>query len=147
MESEKLKAGNGLRVPLRDGLFRLPDDSNAARLLGGRCPNCTRFNFPAQSLCPYCASDGCETVPLSERGVIEVCTTVTNRPPGYEGTLPFGFGVVELPEGIRIIARVSDPSRATPGARVRLIIEPLCTDGEGREVVTYAFSPLNASDK
>ena len=63
---------------------------------------------------------------LSERGVIEVCTTVTNRPPGYEGSLPFGFGVVELPEGIRIISRIADPASARPGAPVRLIIEPLC---------------------
>ena len=130
-----------MRVPLKEGLLTNVDDSGAARLLGGRCPSCTRFNFPAQSLCPYCASDGCATVPLSERGVIEVCTTVTNRPPGYEGPLPFGFGVVELPEGIRIISRIAEPARATPGAAVRLISEPLCIDNEGREVITYAFAP------
>jgi acetyl-CoA acetyltransferase len=80
-------------------------------------------------------------VSLSERGVIEVCTTVTNRPPGYEGPLPFGFGVVALPEGIRIISRVTDPERATAGTPVRLLIEKLCADNEGREVVTYAFAP------
>lgn len=134
-----------MRIPLKEGLLSRIDDARAARLLGGRCPSCARFNFPAQSLCPYCAADGCETVPLSDRGVIEVCTTVINRPPGYEGTIPFGFGVVELPEGIRIISRIANPARATPGTRVRLIIEPLCADSEGREVVTYAFSPLETS--
>ena len=129
-----------MRVPLKEGLLSGVDAASGARLLGGRCPSCARVNFPVQSLCPYCACDGCETVPLSEDGVIEICTTVTNRPPGYEGPLPFGFGVVELPEGIRIISRVSDPERAAPGTPVRLCIEALCTDPEGREVVTYAFA-------
>ena len=125
------------------GLFTPPDDGGVPHLLGGRCPSCRRINFPAQLLCPYCASDGCVVMELGRRGVIEVCTTVTNRPPGYEGSLPFGFGVVELPEGIRIISRIADPASATPGSPVCLIIEPLCTDSEGREVVTYAFGPVD----
>jgi acetyl-CoA acetyltransferase/uncharacterized OB-fold protein len=130
-----------MRVPLKEGLLSGLEEASGVRLLGGRCPSCQRLNFPAQALCPYCASDGCETVSFGEHGVIEVCTTVTNRPPGYEGPLPFGFGVVELPEGIRIISRVCDPERAAPGTPVRLLIEPLSTDTEGREVVTYAFAP------
>ena len=131
-----------MRVPLKEGLFTMPDDLGATRLLAGRCPSCARFNFPAQPLCSYCSTDGCETVPLSTRGVLEVCTMVTNRPPGYEGPLPFGFGVVELPEGIRIISRITAPERCPPGAQVQLVIEPLCADADGREVVTYAFSPI-----
>ncbi|HXQ22690.1 MAG TPA: OB-fold domain-containing protein [Candidatus Acidoferrales bacterium] len=132
-----------MRIPLKDGLFTTPDDPQAARLLGGRCAACGRFNFPAQMICPYCSGDGCETIPLSPRGVIEVCTTVINRPPGYEGSVPFGFGVVELPEGIRIITRITDPGQARPGQTVRLIIEPLCTNADGHEVMTYAFAAID----
>jgi uncharacterized OB-fold protein len=133
-----------MRIPLKEGLFTTPDDPRAARLLGGRCPDCLHINFPAQSMCPYCARDGCETVPLSARGVLGVFTTVINRPPGYEGNVPFGFGVVELPEGVRIITRISDPERSRPGAAVRLVLETLCTDAEGREVVTYAFEAVES---
>lgn len=136
-----------MRVPLKEGLLSTVDDPHAARLLGGRCPSCMRFNFPAQALCPYCASDGCETVPLGERGVVEVCTTVTNRPPGYEGSMPFGFGVVELPEGIRIISRIAHPASAAPGAPAHLALDTLCTDAEGREVITYAFTPSTTGDR
>lgn len=128
-----------MRIPLKEGLFTMPADAGAVRLLGGRCPRCAHFSFPAQSVCPYCAADGCTTVPLSADGTVEVCTTVINRPPGYDGKVPFGFGVVELPEGVRIITRISDPERARPGTAVRLVLEPLCTDAEGHEVVTYAF--------
>lgn len=133
-----------VRIPLKDGLFSTPEDLSAARLLGGRCPGCARFNFPAQSICPYCSQDGCETLPLSSHGVVEVCTTVSNRPPGYEGRVPFGFGVVELPEGIRIISRITDPKHSQPGSTVQLIIETLCTDADGREVLTYAFAPAES---
>lgn len=130
-----------MRVALKEGLFTLPDDPHAARLIGGRCSACSRFNFPAQTVCPYCSCDGCETVSLSARGVVEVSTTVVNRPPGYEGAVPFGFGVVELPEGIRIISRIRNPERSRPGSQVRLVLETLYTDAEGREIVTYAFAP------
>jgi uncharacterized OB-fold protein len=133
-----------MRVALKEGLFTSPDDAAQARLLGSRCPDCRCVNFPAQHLCPYCSSDGCEAVPLSARGVVEVCTTVLNRPPGYEGTVPFGFGVVELAEGVRIISRIAKPDRCRAGTAVRLILEPLCTDAEGREVVTYAFEPVES---
>jgi uncharacterized OB-fold protein len=76
--------------------------------------------------------------------MVEVCTTVNNRPPGYEGSVPFGFGVVELPEGIRIISRITDPQRSQAGTAVQLIIETLCTDADGREVITYAFAPVDS---
>jgi uncharacterized protein len=129
-----------MQIPLKEGLFTTAGE---ARLLAGRCPTCACFSFPAQAICPYCSRDGCETVALSAHGIVEVCTTVINRPPGYEGTMPFGFGVVELPEGIRIISRIANPAIARPGAAARLIIEPLCTDSEGREVMTYAFEVVS----
>lgn len=68
-------------------------------------------------------------------------TTVRNRPPGYKGPVPFGFGVVELPEGIRIITRLRevDADRLQRGAPMHLVFEPLHEDEEGREVVSYAF--------
>jgi uncharacterized OB-fold protein len=135
-----------IRVALKEGLLTTIDDPDAARLLGGQCTVCTQFHFPAQSICPYCSSDGCATVALSPRGVIEVCTTVVNRPPGYEGTVPFGFGVVELPEGIRLISRIRNPQDARPGQPVRFVLDQLYIDTEGREVVTYAFEALSRPD-
>jgi len=132
------------RVALKDGLLSTIEDARTARLLGGRCRSCAKFSFPAQQVCPYCSADECDTVPLSASGVIEVCTTVINRPPGYEGPMPFGFGVVELPEGLRVISRIMPPERAAAGGRVKLVLETLQTDAEGREVVTYAFAPVNS---
>ena len=46
-------------------------------------------------------------------------------------------------EGIRIIARINNREQALPGAPVKLVLDTLCTDAEGREVITYAFEPVD----
>jgi uncharacterized OB-fold protein len=129
-------------IPVCAGLFEL-DADGGGRLLGGRCGACGRHHFPATDLCPYCSADGCATRALSRRGVLCLFTTVVNRPPGYSGEVPFGFGVVELPEGLRVIARLTetDAARLDFGMPVHLTFVPLHIDDAGRQVMTYAFAP------
>ena len=74
------------------------DGSAAARRAVRRV---RRVHFPAAPDCPYCSAEGCDERELSERGTLCLFTMVVNRPPGYGGEVPFGFGVVELPEGLR----------------------------------------------
>ena len=78
---------------------------------------------------------------LSDAGSLWAWTAVNAPPPGYRGGVPFGFGVVELPEGIRVITRLTeaDPARLRRGQAMRLEIVPLHQDDAGRPVVTYAF--------
>jgi uncharacterized OB-fold protein len=61
--------------------------------------------------------------------------------------VPFGIGVVELPEGVRVIARLteSDPAALRSGQQMSLRVVPLHTDEEGHDVVTFAFEPVPAS--
>lgn len=125
-------------VAIHEGLFT--DDG---RLLAAQCPDCSRWHFPADADCPYCSGERCETKSLSGAATLWLFTGVRNRPPGYEGDVPFGFGVVELPEGLRLIARLTeaDPAALRFGMPMTLAIVPLHVDAEGREVVTYAFAP------
>src|SRR5262245_44713937 len=122
-------------VAIRDGLFAAEGEP---RLLGSRCSACGGHQFPRGVSCPYCGADECENVELSSRGRLYLHTAVLNRPPGYRGAMPFGFGVVELPEGVRLIARLaeSDVARLTAGQGMRLVIEPMHRDDEGREVLS-----------
>ena len=129
-------------VPVNAGLFELAPDGTG-NLLGGFCGACGRVHFPPTANCPYCSADGCQVRPLSSDGTLCLFTSVVNRPPGYAGEVPFGFGVVELPEGLRIIARLTetDPDRLAFGMPVRLMFVPLHVDADGRQVITYAFAP------
>ena len=57
------------------------------------------------------------------------------------------MGVVELPEGIRVITRLTegDPAALAFGQAMELAIVPLHTDADGNDVVTFAFAPVDAS--
>jgi uncharacterized OB-fold protein len=129
-----------LRIPVREGLFA---DSDEPVLLGTRCGACGSVHFPRADACTYCATADPEPVELSRRGTLWAWTAVTASPPGYQGEVPFGVGVVELPEGVRVISRLteSDPSALAEGQRMELRIVALHEDEDGNDVVTYAFAP------
>jgi uncharacterized OB-fold protein len=70
-------------------------------------------------------------------------TAVTAAPPGYEGPIPYGFGIVELEaEGLRIVTRLTepDPSQLQAGQPMRLVADHLPGD-----LVAWAFAPEAAS--
>ncbi len=128
------------RVPVRQGLFV---DADPPLLLGGRCRSCGRPHFARQENCPYCSSAHTEDDAFSGPGRLWAHTAVTAAPPGYQGEVPYGFGVVELPVGLRVVGRLTeaDPSRLSIGRLMDLVVVPLHVDDEGRHVVTYAFAP------
>jgi len=125
---------------VRDGLFS--DDEHPA-LLGSRCTACRKVHFPRADACTYCATEEPEPVELSGPGTLWAWTAVTAAPPGYEGEVPFGIGVVELPEGVRVITRLteSDPAALAAGQPMELRVVPLHRNDDGDDVVTYAFAP------
>lgn len=127
---------------VHDGLFASRNDGTA-RLLGGRCHGCARCHFPRAVVCPYCSAGDCEPVELGPSGTLWLFTAVLQAPPGYHGAVPFGFGVVDLAEGLRVVARLteSDPTKLAAGQSMRLVTELLYTDDAGADVRTYAFAP------
>ncbi len=138
-----------MRVMVREGLFTDPgtDTDTEPALLGSCCTNCGNFLFPRVDACTYCATEDPDPVELSGTGTLWAWTAVTAPPPGYDGEVPFGVGVVELPEGVRVIARLteSDPAALAAGQPVALRIVTLHRDDEGNDVVTYAFAPAHPS--
>ena len=134
-------------VAVHDGLFTT-DSDGSARLLGGRCGACGRYQFPRSSLCQHCGGDDVAEVELGPDGRLWAWTAVTAAPPGYRGAVPYGFGVVELGEGLRVITRLteSDPAKLHEGQPVRLQLVALHQDDDGRDVLTWAFECASQSD-
>src|SRR5262249_23693741 len=111
--------------------------------IASRCDKCDRLQFPADPSCPYCGAEGTSRVPVGPSARLWLYTAVTTRPAGYRGPVPYGFGIVELPEGVRIVTRLTEAAldRLQEGMSMRLVIEPLHTDDEGVPVLSYAFAP------
>lgn len=118
-------------------------DGNAT-LVGGYSPSSGLHHFPLAELCPYTGAEDVETVTLSGTARLWAWTAVTSRPPGYEGPVPYGFGIVELErERLRVVGRltVSDPAALTFGQAMHVVAEQLPEVG-----ATWAFAPGAGGD-
>jgi uncharacterized OB-fold protein len=80
-----------------------------------------------------------------------VAWTTQGFPPGapYKGPtgkdfVPFGVGLVQLGDVIRVEGRLTenDPAKLQFGQEVELTMVPFTTDEDGNEIVTFAFQPV-----
>ncbi len=125
-----------------------PDED--PQLIGSRCDECSATTFPVQQWCPRCSAGGMKDVLLPRRGTL-VAWTTQGFPPGapYAGPsgedfVPFGVGLVQLDDVIRVEGRLTenDPARIRFGQEVELTMVPFTTDADGNEIVTFAFQPV-----
>lgn len=135
------------QVPIHPGLFTLPGDPRGPRLLAARCPSCAKLHFPASETCPYCSATPCAVEAVGESGSLYLHTVVSTRPPGYRGQVPYGFGIVELPEGLRVVSRLAESrlDHLRAGLALELEVAPLFTNDDGDEVLSFAYRPRAAS--
>jgi uncharacterized OB-fold protein len=103
-----------------------------------------------QQWCPRCSGGAMTDLLLPRRGTL-VAWTTQGFPPGapYAGPtgkdfVPFGMGLVQLGDAIRVEGRLTenDPARLQFGQAVELTMVPLTTDADGDEVMTFAFRPV-----
>jgi uncharacterized OB-fold protein len=114
-------------------------DGEDVRLIGGYSPTSGHHHFPLSPVCPYTGADDVERVTLPSTGVLWAWTAVTTPPPGYDGPIPYGFGVVELDGiGLRVVGRLteSDPASLRDGQPMRVVAEPVNDD-----LTVWAFTP------
>jgi uncharacterized OB-fold protein len=142
------------QVPVAEGLFTWPAEE--PQLVGSRCADCGIVTFPVQDSCPRCASTGMEEHLLPRRGTLWAWTTQSFSPPAppYVGLtgkdfVPFGVGFVDLGE-VKVEARLTttDPevlnAAVTDGTELEVVVLPVGTDGDGNEVVSFAFALVGA---
>lgn len=120
------------------------------RLMGSKCRACGEVLFGKAVACQQCQSEDMEDVALSRYGTLYTYTIVRNRPPGdYKGAEPFepfAAGLVELPEGIRILAPLTGCNfeEIKIGMELGLSIEEYYEDEAGMMVLTFKFKPQKA---
>jgi uncharacterized OB-fold protein len=138
------------RVPVANGVFTWPSDE--PRLIGGRCTACGMVTFPAQDSCPRCAATEMAEHLLPRRGRLWAWTTQEFPPPSppYAGPtgdafVPYGVGYVELGDEVRVETRLTTTQGLEIGAEMELVLVPFRTDGDGNEVVTFAFRPVDGA--
>jgi uncharacterized OB-fold protein len=141
------------QIAFAPDVFTWPADH--PQLIGGRCPDCAAVTFPAPPSCPRCGSIEVDQHLLPRRGTLWTFTTQGFLPKEpYAGGetaetfKPFGIGVVQLGDEVRVESRLteSDPAKLTFDMAVELVIIPFRTDEDGTEVLTFAFAPVEAKE-
>lgn len=137
------------QIPIEKGLFTLPPPPEKPHLLGIRCKACGEVFFPKRATCSKCFSGEVEEIPLSRRGKVYSHTVVRHPPPEYEGTVPYGLGHVELPEGVLVITLFTqcDPEAVKIGMDMEMVLEKFKEDENGNEIVTYKFRPVRMGNE
>lgn len=127
-------------VPFRPGVLEL-DPGGGGRLIGSRCPSCGAHFFPAREVCSGCLTEDLERVPLARQGTLYTYTVVRQSTPEFP--VPYLLGYVDLPDGVRVLGRLSGlgEDEARIGMALRLVTHSVGSDEEGHEVVGYSFQP------
>jgi uncharacterized OB-fold protein len=116
---------------MSENLFQPADVGSPTALLGSACPRCGRAEFPRRTTCPACGA-AADPILLEGPAVLTVSTAVLAQPPGSKVEAPYGVGVAEFVQGIRVIGLLVDEPAI--GATVDVVVhEPF---PEGR---TFAF--------
>lgn len=138
MSSAKVK-------PLTEGLYVLPESlSGKPYLTGSKCGSCGEIYFPkkVKDYCIHCQQAGLSDVRLSREGTIAAFTVSEQAPSGgfYRGQVPYAYGFVDLPEGVRIITQFSGKFESLKiGKKVELVIENIAKNKAGEDIVSYMF--------
>ena len=136
----------GTQILMEEGLFEVPSSpSDEPHLIGSKCKNCGEVVFPKQVGCPNCCSESTEEILIGPSGKLYTFTNVNHPvPAGYKGPIPYGVALVDLPEGARIVAYLteSEPDKLKIGMEVTLVIDKMFEDEEGNEIIGFKFKPL-----
>jgi len=139
------------QIPIAPELFQWPSDD--PHLIGSQCLSCDNVTFPAQGSCPKCGGKSVKKIRLSSTGTLWTWTSQNFRPKSpYRGDdtretfKPYYLGYVELPGQVRVESRlaIANKSQLHIGMNMELVIIPFRVDGEGNEVMIYAYKPVQA---
>ena len=101
-----------------------------------RCATCAAPRWPPGPMCPACQSEEATWVEASGEGQLYSWTVVVH-PVGeaLRDQVPYIVALIDLPEGLRVLANVIDcaPARLTAGMRLKLVFE----DQEGLAIPNF----------
>jgi uncharacterized OB-fold protein len=119
------------------------------KLMGSRCRKCGALSVPPRPICTECYGSEMEWVEIKGKGRLAAFTCIAIGPPfmikeGYDRKHPYVCGVVELEEGVKVVARIEGVDGTKPetieiGAPVEV---DFLHGGEGENLTTFlVFRP------
>ncbi|MBI2869036.1 MAG: OB-fold domain-containing protein [Chloroflexi bacterium] len=144
--TQDVKDPAGKPVSFDKRVLKIPEGTDGSYyLLGNKCEACGNVYFPQRFICTTCfRDDTLREVPLSRQGRL-YSYSITRReflaPPGF--TVPYAFGYIDLPEGVRVLARLKEwePDLLRVDLLMEIGVETVGQDKTGNPVIGYFFKP------
>lgn len=110
------------------------------RLEAGKCTTCGKISFPDRRVCPDCGGREFETIQLQRQGKLLTYTIIHVGPSRFADQVPYAVGIVELPEGVRLLCQVADcnPEKLQIGMPVRIEFRRISEEGEAG-IINYGY--------
>ena len=134
-------------MPIKDGLVNGGGEPcDDVRLLGSKCEHCGEVSIGTNSVCLNCGGDQIEKIELSADGELWTYTIIRHKPPGeYLGPEPFepyALGLVELTDGVRIMAPLEGTVDSFEiGSRLQLV-PWILQSSDGRTYRAFRYSTV-----
>ncbi len=119
-------------------------------LVGTKCGNCGKVDFPPRSVCPDCGRKSVgkmQTHKLSGQGTVVTYTTIYDAPSQFDMQKPYVMAIIEMDEGVRLTSQLIDvkPDDVRIGMKVQATFRKLGQDGDAGVIhYGYKFRPMPA---
>ncbi|MCK4893392.1 MAG: Zn-ribbon domain-containing OB-fold protein [Calditrichia bacterium] len=110
------------------------------RLEGGKCKACGEIYFPVRLVCKACGAKEFEKIKLSREGVLVSHTVIHIAPGKFTDQVPYAVGIVELKEGVRLLAQIADCSdqKLKKGTPLRIEFRKISEEGNAG-ILNYGY--------
>ena len=78
------------------------------KIVGSKCAECGRMEFPPRAYCPNCLSDKWEWVPLACDCTLLTFTRVESAPAAFRAEAPYLLGLAQFSEGPKVLAWIDE---------------------------------------
>lgn len=131
------------QVPLRRGLFRIPEEPGAKPyLIASKCGNCGKYFFPTRVVCLNCGKRELEEVALGGKGKLYTYTIAQQQLPGALMKVPYAIAGIAMDEGCQVHTVVTEDWESLDiDMDMEVYFEKIREDAEGNEQIVYKFRP------
>lgn len=148
MTQQQTQEKSGKLVPLRPGLFEMPDSIDGTpKLYGKRCTACQEVYASTRYVyCPNCSSDQLEQMTFEGTGKVLSYTTIHQQLRGALVQAPYTMAQVRLKEGVGIRTVLADiaPEDVKIDMPVEICLRALKEDEHGDTIVNFFFRPARS---
>ena len=94
----------------------------------GKCQECGNVFYPYQPICPSCGSSRVERIVSKGHGKLLAYTISYQARDGFEKVMPMPIGLIELDEGVKILAPLTDAENIKEGDEVEAVLRRITAD-------------------